>query len=229
MRTYPGQGGPATVSGGSGTPAGGGGYNPLNDPALQGKGQGGGSGQVSTKAGDFQKGQWSAQDQQGKTASQAGSPYVTGQSPGYTTPYGATPPTTPTSGSTQQGATTDPNTQGTSTGGLSDVVVSSQTITVSVWDHGTVDGDIVNITLNGATAAGGVTLAAGPKTFTLNLNPGRNTISIYAVNEGSVPPNTASIKISHVTSGQAEQTYSINQKTSANFAATVDTGTQRQR
>lgn len=109
------------------------------------------------------------------------------------------------------------------------MVVSSQTITVSVWDHGTVDGDIVNITLNGASVAGGVTLAKAPKTFTLKLNPGSNTISIYAVNEGSVGPNTASIKISHVTSGKAEQTYSINQKTSASFGATVDAGMPRQR
>jgi len=221
VRTYPGQGGPASTSGG-------GGYDPLADPALQGKKPIGTSSQIATKAGDFQKGQWAGQDQQGKTAGQAGSPYVTAQSPDYTTPFGSTPGTT-TKGTTQQGATTEPNTQSTSSGGLSDVVVSSQTITVSVWDHGTVDGDIVNITLNGTSVAGGVTLAASPRTFTLNLNPGRNSISIYAVNEGTVAPNTASIKISHVTSGKAEQTYSINQKTSASFAATVDTATSQQR
>jgi len=128
------------------------------------------------------------------------------------------PPTLPT---TAAPTSRPPSSAGT--GGLSDVTVNSQTITIRVWDHGTVDNDIINIMLNGAVipGGGGVVLTKSPKVFTLKLNPGKNVIAIYAVNEGKIPPNTASVKISNVTSGKAEQTYSINQKTSAQFAATL--------
>lgn len=111
----------------------------------------------------------------------------------------------------------------TGTGGLTDVVVNSQNITISVWDHATVDNDIIDIRLNGKTipGGGGVVLTKTPKVFNLKLGSGQNIIEIYAVNEGTLSPNTASIKISNVTSGKAEQVYRINQKTSARFSAAV--------
>ena len=112
---------------------------------------------------------------------------------------------------------------GTHPGGLKDVVVNSRNITLSIWDHGKEDNDIVTIKVNGAPIPGGsnVVLTKQPKTFQLQLNTGRNEISIYAVNEGTQPPNTASFKLSNVTQGEQEQKYRINQNESAAFGATV--------
>jgi len=86
-----------------------------------------------------------------------------------------------------------------------------------------VDGDTVNILVNGAVIPGGsgVVLAKEPQVFQLELNTGSNQVSIYAVNEGTSPPNTASFRLSNVTQGQSEQTYKIHQGENAAFAATV--------
>lgn len=184
---------------------------------------------------DFQQGQWSNQTKKTKTTE--GSQQITQQPTDYTkssdpiTTKPPDPPVTTSQTQTPGGSVTDSG-KSTSTGtttkdkgsvGLSDVTVSSDSITVSVWDHGTVDGDIIDILLNGKVIPGGknVTLAAKPKDFNLKLNPGKNTIAIYAVNEGTLAPNTASIKISNVVQGKSQQTYSINQKTSTAFGATV--------
>ncbi|WP_146164741.1 PKD domain-containing protein [Desulfonatronum sp. SC1] len=132
----------------------------------------------------------------------------------------------PDHGSHQQGGPhgTSPGTStGASPGGLQDVVVNSRTITLSIWDHGKEDNDIVTIKVNGTPIPGGsnVVLTKQPKTFQLQLNTGRNEISIYAVNEGTQPPNTASFRLSNVTQGEQEQKYRINQNESAAFGATV--------
>lgn len=193
-------------------------YDPRSDPNLRNGGKPVDTDKVGPLAGTFQESQWKPLDT--RTQNIQDQPPPQPQPPEYLS--ATTFAVTTTVAATAATPTSMPP-SGTGTGGLSDVTVNSQTITISVWDHGTVDNDIVNIMLNGAVIPGGagVVLAKSPKVFTLALNPGKNVIAIYAVNEGKVPPNTASIRISHVTSGKAEQTYSINQQTSAQCSATV--------
>ena len=92
-------------------------------------------------------------------------------------------------------------------GNLTNVTVSQQDITVTLWDHGKEDGDIINIYLNGQLFKGNVRLTNAKKKFQVKLNSGNNTFEVEAVNEGSIPPNTASVRISHVTSGRGTQIY----------------------
>jgi len=117
---------------------------------------------------------------------------------------------------------------GTSTGGgqggsgnLTNVTVSQQDITVTFWDHGQEDGDIINIYLNGQLFKGNVILTNKKEEFQVKLNSGNNTFEVEAVNEGSVSPNTASVRISHVTLGKASQIYEkkSGKRTSMNLSA----------
>jgi len=92
-------------------------------------------------------------------------------------------------------------------GNLTNVTVSQQDITVTFWDHGKEDGDIINIYLNGQLFKGNIRLTNAKKKFQVKLNSGSNTFEVEAVNEGSISPNTASVRISHVTSGRGSQIY----------------------
>lgn len=209
------------------------GYDPLKDPALKSfEDRTSKTPLPQTIGNSFQEGQWAKLNDRDNPPEQAPQPISEGYtgSPKPPIPIGPpqggnTDPGVPASPkTTTSGETKTPSTQGnTGKRGLSNVTVNSRNITISVWDYGKIDGDIINILVNGRVISGGnrVTLAAKPKVFKLTLNPGKNNITIYAVNEGSDPPNTASLKISNVVQGKGQQQYSINQKTSTSFGATV--------
>jgi len=78
------------------------------------------------------------------------------------------------------------------------VNLSKRTVTLKLWDHGTIDGDIVSVYINGKLVVDEITLdgpsAAFTKSVTLDFN-GYNYILLYAHNEGSISPNTASLEI----------------------------------
>jgi hypothetical protein len=94
--------------------------------------------------------------------------------------------------------------------GLSDVVVSQTNITITVWDDGLVDGDQVDLTVNGISVFNNYVLS-GPPGTTRNvlLNSGNNILLVQADNEGGTPPNTAAITISNVISGNPDQSWSL--------------------
>ena len=98
-----------------------------------------------------------------------------------------------------------------SIGGLSDVVVSTTGIVITVTDSGAlVDGDTVDILLNGEAVISGHVLLGPPGTqIPLELSAVTNTLEIYAVNEGSTSPNTATLLISDVVSGEEEQEWHL--------------------
>lgn len=78
------------------------------------------------------------------------------------------------------------------------VYLENREVTISAWDHGTIDGDIVSIVVNGRIVLDEYTLD-GPDnkisvSTTLEYN-GYNYILLYAHNEGSISPNTATISI----------------------------------
>jgi hypothetical protein len=103
--------------------------------------------------------------------------------------------------------------------GLTDITVNSKKITVTFWDHGQEDGDIIDIILNGKVLRGGIVLTKAPQSITVDLKGRKNRFGVRAVNEGSVPPNTATVQFSDVTKGDAAQVYEIksNQRTDMNI------------
>ncbi|GEM_PF-738514 len=77
-----------------------------------------------------------------------------------------------------------------------ELVVDSETITISLYDHGRADGDIVSIYLNGEQIVASHILTYKKKSFQVKLNSNKsNDLFLYAHNLGNFPPNTVSIEI----------------------------------
>jgi len=94
--------------------------------------------------------------------------------------------------------------------GLSNVITSGIP-TVRIYDSGQIDGDIVNISVNGYGVLNDLKLTAYPGTEIPLAGNGPFDISVYAVNEGSVSPNTAALEISNVVAGSGSQTFDASQ------------------
>jgi len=105
-------------------------------------------------------------------------------------------------------------------GGLEDITVDSRTVTLTIWDHGAEDGDIVSIFINDHKLGQGKITKAGAR-FTLNLNPGPNTLRVLAHNEGTSSPNTAAVSITNVVRGPAQQSYSLKTGAQGYFQITA--------
>lgn len=78
------------------------------------------------------------------------------------------------------------------------IEINSRNTDISVWDHGTVDGDIISLKANGNTILSNFELdgPSNKKRISHNFDyNGYNYLVLYAHNEGSVSPNTASIAI----------------------------------
>jgi len=107
------------------------------------------------------------------------------------------------------------------TGGLSNVIVNSDNIQLTVWDSGNlIDGDQIDVILNGVVVYSNLVLSEEPIDLEINLSSGQNSLTIHADNEGTVPPNTASIIISNVVTGESTQVYSIYQNEDATMTIT---------
>jgi len=65
-----------------------------------------------------------------------------------------------------------------------------------IWDNGKVDGDRISITLNGRYILENYTLDSVGRIIEMELpNTEADTIKVIALNEGSLPPNTATVRI----------------------------------
>ncbi|HRZ55673.1 MAG TPA: PKD domain-containing protein [Candidatus Paceibacterota bacterium] len=95
--------------------------------------------------------------------------------------------------------------------GAGNVTVSSQLVTIRVWDNAAEDGDIIDLYVNGAKRLGNHTLTKSGTSIEVWLNRGHNTLKIVALNVGTDPPNTASVSISNVTNGPSNQTWNAYQ------------------
>jgi len=81
---------------------------------------------------------------------------------------------------------------------IGELEIDSRDVTISLWDHGMVDGDIVSIYVNGKLAAEEITLEGPSKKYVFDTEleyNGYNYILMYAHNTGAVYPNTAAISI----------------------------------
>ncbi|THB76466.1 MAG: hypothetical protein D3926_17385 [Desulfobacteraceae bacterium] len=104
--------------------------------------------------------------------------------------------------------------------GLNDITVSEKKITVTFWDHGQEDGDMIDININGKAVFPGITLTKAPQSRTITLTAGALVFGFTALNEGRISPNTATVRFSAVTQGKAEQKYTLKKNSKANMNIT---------
>ena len=68
-------------------------------------------------------------------------------------------------------------------------------MTFEIWDAGKEDGDVISIFVDGNNVLKNFTIAHDVKRVEIDLENRLTEIRIEAVNEGSIPPNTANIKL----------------------------------
>lgn len=71
----------------------------------------------------------------------------------------------------------------------------SKSITIVCRDFAFPDGDLVSIIVNDETVIRFIELTRSYQTFTIPLEPGLNTVSFKALNQGSSGPNTAGFMV----------------------------------
>ncbi len=81
---------------------------------------------------------------------------------------------------------------------MKDIVVESDSLRVSFYDNGDIDGDFISVFLNGRPIVVGKELSARAMNLYLSLEPGKDyhELSMFAENLGKIPPNTALMVIS---------------------------------
>lgn len=68
-------------------------------------------------------------------------------------------------------------------------------VRIRIFDEAMIDGDVISLNWNGTWILRYYRIAKLPKEFTLELQPGENTLVMHAENLGRYPPNTASISV----------------------------------
>lgn len=104
---------------------------------------------------------------------------------------------------------------------LGTVNIKNTNVTISVWDHGQIDGDIVSIYVNGKLFVTEEVLDGpnSPITFSTDLEySGYNYVLLYAHNEGSIPPNTCTISIDD---GEVNQGFVLESNLLTNGAVNI--------
>ncbi len=88
---------------------------------------------------------------------------------------------------------------------LQNVAVNSANVTLTFRDPQFVDGDVINLDVNGLRVIDSFTLEGRHVSFPIVLASGSNTITIGAQSEGVTSPLVAEITISNASSGLAVQ------------------------
>ncbi len=73
--------------------------------------------------------------------------------------------------------------------------VRGRKLTVRVWDHNVIDGDIVSLKWGDKWVLTEYSLVAEPKILELTLHGFSEKLTVYAHNVGMVPPNTVAISV----------------------------------
>lgn len=94
-----------------------------------------------------------------------------------------------------------------------EIEVSNRDITIEYWDRYNEDGDSINVFLNKKPILKDILLTKAKKSINIHLDEDVNYLVVDAINEGTEPPNTASVTIKD---GKKIQNVSItsNMKTS---------------
>jgi hypothetical protein len=77
------------------------------------------------------------------------------------------------------------------------VKVNTSIVSVTLWDDGEEDGDIVSVWINDIQVLNNFTLTNAGNSFSFQVQPGNNKLILFAINEGTVGPNTAAITINN--------------------------------
>ena len=86
--------------------------------------------------------------------------------------------------------------QGRNISYISKLLLFNENITISIWDHMKVDGDVISIYLNGQSVVSNYFLEKKKKVISVILEPDKlNELFLYAHNLGEVAPNTVAIEI----------------------------------
>jgi hypothetical protein len=94
----------------------------------------------------------------------------------------------------------DPN------GGLTNVSVSQSSTELILYDFGSaIDGDRIQLSVNGDIVLEDHALTEKEYVVQLDLEHGANKVVVTALNEGSTSPNTVAISIANVSAGQSDQ------------------------
>ena len=88
---------------------------------------------------------------------------------------------------------------------MGDLSVTKRDITIYLRDHSAVDGDRVNLYVNGVLIVVDYTITGSSRGFAVQLIGGENTVKIEALNVGSDPPNTVEVSVSDVRIGESLQ------------------------
>lgn len=105
---------------------------------------------------------------------------------------------------------------------LQNVSTSSRSVTLSLRDPQLVDGDVINVDVNGVRVVSQYVLGGRYVTFPVTLQSGANNIVVSAQSAGVTPPLVAEVSISNVTSGPAVQlTRGLNNGESQSFTITA--------
>lgn len=76
------------------------------------------------------------------------------------------------------------------------ITIDDEEITVNLYDNAEIDGDIITVLFNGEVVAAQKSLTDKPITLKLKAIKGRdNTLTMYAENQGKIPPNTALMRV----------------------------------
>ncbi len=76
------------------------------------------------------------------------------------------------------------------------ITIEEEEITVNLYDNAEIDGDIITVLFNGEVVASQKSLTDKPITLKLKAVKGRdNTLTMYAENQGRIPPNTALMRV----------------------------------
>lgn len=80
---------------------------------------------------------------------------------------------------------------------IQEIAILNDSIQLSIYDNGVIDGDIVSVYLNGAPVLSNITLAerAAKKTIAIPLSNTDYELKLVAENLGSIPPNTGLLLI----------------------------------
>ncbi|AWO01541.1 hypothetical protein DLD77_07455 [Chitinophaga alhagiae] len=85
--------------------------------------------------------------------------------------------------------------EGRSTTPVATIPVDTADVTLELWDGQMEDGDSISLRLNGEWIATGFAVKKRLQTIAVRLRPGENSLLFMADNLGSIPPNTAELRI----------------------------------
>lgn len=94
-----------------------------------------------------------------------------------------------------------------STTPVATISVDTTSVTLELWDGQVEDGDSISLRLNGEWIATGFPVKNKLQKIAVKLRPGENSLLFMADNLGSIPPNTAELRIRY---GNKTKTLGLN-------------------